>query len=609
MSLLDQQAFLSTLHPFNLLDNKELKSVIDSADIAYYGKDEVLISPKLIPEFLFIVIKGAVHEFDGDDELVSSYHSMDSFDANTLIYNKSENSFKVYEELICYELPKALFMQLIDQNQSFKNYFLEDITTKIQTLKNQEQSSEFATFMVARVYESFLHPATIVSPDTTILKALQQKEGDQSSCILVQHLDQTLSIVTDSNLRTEVLLKGRCSLDAPVGDIAYDDVITIDYHDFLFNALLLLTKHTIKRLIVMKDGQIAGVLEQLDLLSFFSNQSHLIVVQIEKAQTVSALKAISIGLINLIKALYAKGVKVRYITKLVSELNIKIYRKLLTLIVPNELLDHAVLIVMGSEGRQEQILKTDQDNALIIENQDMVSVFAPYMQTFTKTLIEFGFPECPGNIMVSNPYWSKEAKAYKSEIDKWIDHPSDENLMYLAIFFDSTVVVGNRMVYDDLRTYLFDQVRSNQHLLPIFAKNVLSFETPIGLFSDFIVDSKKKELDIKKGGIFPIVHGIRSLALEHGLEQTNTIERIKTLNDKGVLDREFSEALIEAYDTFLDLRLRMRLQKMVSGDVLDNFINPKLLGKIERDMLKESFKVVAQLKKVMTFHFHLENVT
>lgn len=606
MSMYDLEAFLRSIHPFQLLSKPEMSQTIKTINIAYYKKDTLLLSPTKQAEFLYIIIKGEVGEYH-DNELIKVYDKSNSFDADALIYGKSEDSFIVLEELICYELKKEDFLSLLDSNALFKAYFIQDLANKIQSAKQKEYTTELSGFMMARVQDSYLHEPTIVEKECSIMDALRQMETKKSSCIIVQNGDgYEYGIVTDSVVRRHVLFN-EYDKHAPIGPIALHPIITIEADDYLFNALLAFTKYSIKRIVVTRNGSIIGILEQLDLLSYFANHTYLVAVQIRKASTIEELKQASSDLINIIKKLHVKGTKVDYIAKLVSEINEKIYEKLYAMIVPPELAQKACLIVMGSEGRKEQMLKTDQDNALIIADEMDAEVYVPYMQRFNEALIDFGFPKCEGNIMVSNPYWCKSLSAYQKELIRWCDMPSMEDVMNLAIFCDAISVAGDKTMLNILKTQMFELVRGQDVFMANFAKAAVSFETPIGMFTNLIANNNK--IDVKKGGIFPIVQGVRSLALQYGVEPTDTVSRIKGIVQKEIIDEDFAGALIEALDTLLNLRLKDRLARSAAQSAFDNLIDISNLNQLELELLKDSFKIVNKFKKFLSHHFKLSMVS
>ncbi|MFA6190747.1 MAG: putative nucleotidyltransferase substrate binding domain-containing protein [Sulfurimonas sp.] len=603
MSILDQRKLIESIHPFELLSSLTLDNLMKKIDIAYYPKDTLLISKNLPSIAFYIVIKGSVTELI-DDEIHSVFGAGDSFDANALIYGTCEGRFIVDEDLICYEIKKEDFLDLM-QDKRVQSYFLQNFVTRHQHLKDYDAQSSLTPFLMSKVSDMYLHNACIVAPDETIYNALLKMKELKASAILVQAED-ALFIVTDTDLRNKVLL-GKNSVDDSIIAIASSRAITIDINDFLFNALLLMTHNTIKRVVVMQRGEVKGVLEQLDLLSYFANHSYLVAVQIDKAKSVEDLKNIQSDLKNLLVSLHTKGVKTRYITKLVSTLNIKMYKKVFDMCVEADLQDKCALIVMGSEGREEQSVKTDQDNALIIKDGVDVALFTEPMLKLNSYLLELGFPSCAGNVMVSNRFWRKSVDGYKTLIDSWMSSLNEANLQGLSIFLDAKCVCGDCALLDELAEYLHSNFHARDDVLAHMAKSVLNFDTPLSMFSSFVLEKNhSNKLDLKKGGIFALVHGVRVLALQYEIKETNTISRIKKLNNRGVIDKNFATELIESFDTLSSIRLKAMLGAKDLEEC--NYINPKKLQKNQMDLLKDSFKIINKFKKFMIFHFHLNMV-
>ncbi|QOP40895.1 putative nucleotidyltransferase substrate binding domain-containing protein [Sulfurimonas marina] len=602
MSILDQRRLIESIHPFELLSSFELDNLMSKIDIAYYPKETLLISRDLESIAFYIIIKGQVAEYI-DNELYNIYNKGDSFDADSLIYNKTNSRFVVTEDLICYEIKKEDFLDLM-QNKKIQGYFLQDFISRHKQLKEYHSSSEFTPFLVSKVSDIYLHTACIVTPDISIHDALQKQKKLQSSIIIVEELSR---VVTDADLKEQVLL-GDVTVDAPIRSIASSKMVCVDINDFLFNVLLVMTHEEVRRVIVKENNTIVGVLEQLDLLSFFANHSHLVAVQIDRANSIEDLTDIQKDLRNLILALTTKGVKVRYITKLVSALNEKIYKKVFEMCVEEELREKCALIVMGSEGREEQGLKSDQDNALIIDSNVEAELFEEPMLKLNSYLLRIGFPPCKGDVMVSNPFWRKDLNAYKEQIDTWSSSLDEATLQNMSIFVDAKCVAGNCDLLDQLTEFLGHRFEARDDVLAHMAKAVIHFETPLSVFSNFVVQKNHaNKLDIKKGGLFALVHGIRCLSLQYHIRDTNTVERIKQLNNKGVIDKNFASELIESFDTLSSIRLKTMLNAKNLEE--DNFLDPNSLDKVQKDLLKDSLKIVNKFKKFISFHFHLEMVS
>ena len=427
----------------------------------------------------------------------------------------------------------------------------------------------------------------------------------KTSTIIVKKENGQYGIITDSLLKIKVLLEGR-DLTIPVKDIAIFPLLTVHNDDYLFEALTVLIKKNIKRIGVTNNkGEMVGILEQIDVLSHFANHTYVVDSKIKKAKNVEDLKAASKALLNIINSLHSKGVKVNHISNLIGQLNTKVYQKLYELVLPKELRDDACFIVMGSEGRNEQIIKTDQDNALVVKDGIDVEQYRPYMNEITNHLIDFGYPSCEGNIMVSNPFWCKTVGEYKNETAKWIESPKMQNYMDLAIFFDSFAVVGNKELLINLKDDLFNKLHDKDVFMAYFAKATLTFDTPNTVTNIMI---KSHYIDIKKAAVFPIVQGIRSLALREKIRETTTIKRIKILEDRKVLEKSKAAELLEAFDVVNTLRLKAQLDNIQYGKKINNEIDTHTLGKIERDLLKDSFKIINEFKKFISYTFRIDKI-
>jgi len=605
VSLRDQKSFLCNIHPFEVLTQEEMDECIKHMDIAYYPKNEILISPEKIPNHFFIIIKGVVYEFN-DEEILLDFHHEDSFDANSLIYGKTNNSFKVHEDLICYEIKKNTFLNLIEKNSNFKDFFLNNLVNKFQILKNKECISELSSFMFVKASDIMLHKPLIVEEGTLLITAIKKSMELKTSTIIVKKHTKEYGIITDSLLKIKILLE-RKSLNIFVEDIAVFPLISINEDDYLFDGLSLLIKKNIKRIGVTKsNNEIIGVLEQVDILSYFANYTYIIDSKIKNAKNIDNLKEASADFINTIKTLHTKGVKVNHISNLIGQLNTKVYKKLYTLIVPKQIQEYACFIVMGSEGRNEQIIRTDQDNALLIKDGIDVEQYKPYMERMTKTLIDFGYPPCEGNIMVNNPFWCKTIQDYKKETTRWIEAPGMQNYIDLAIFFDSFAVAGDKNLLINLKNDLFNKFHNKDVFMAYFAKTTLAFDTPNTILN---FTTRTYYIDIKKAGIFPVVQGIRSLALREKVKETTTVKRIKILRDKKIIRKNMANELLEAFEVLNTLRLKSHLEQIQNNKKINNKINTRSLSRIERDLLKDSFKIVNNFKKFITYTFKIDKIS
>jgi len=605
MSFNDQKAFLQSIHPFDELSDELLEDLTKRIEIAFYPAETSLTVCGAEPDRFYIIIKGVVKVLDEHDDTVRIYREKDSFDADALLEGRCAFHYLVEEDLICYEIDKKSFLKLFESNEAFRRFYLMDIVERIEHLKKRERDNGMGEWITARVRESYLHTPCIVKTDTPLMEAIRRSVEMGRSEIIVEGSDD-YGIIADSDLK-RMLAEGSFDPGAPSGSIAHYPLLTVEKDDFLFNAYLELIRKNIKRLGVTEQGRLVGVLEQIDILSHFANHSHLITVKIEQARTIDELKEASLGYLTIVRRLYAQGLKSRYIAKLISEINRKLFARLFEMILPEEMREECALLVLGSEGRGEQIIRTDQDNALVVKDGVNLQKFAPYMERFSQALLEFGYPPCPGRIMVTNDYWRKNVSGYKAEIDHWIDQPEEESFMYFSIFFDAQAVAGDPQLLREIKEYTFSRFNErNDIYMAHFARLSLLFETPVGLWSTLL--HRDRHIDIKKAGIFPLVQGTRSLALRYKIQALSTVERIKELSNLEILEESFAKELIEAFDTLGMLRLQTQLQAIDEGHTPDNTIHTDRLSKIQRDLLRDSLEIVERYKGFITRHFELDRL-
>ncbi|MEA2047365.1 MAG: putative nucleotidyltransferase substrate binding domain-containing protein [Campylobacterota bacterium] len=600
---------LKTHLPFTFLEEESLERIEKSAQIAYYPKETLLIDTNVIPSTFFYIIKGIVEAKEAE-ELIDIYHNDDVFGGIELIKEQpSKYQYRVSEELICYEISQNVFLELCQMNSAFKNYFFSSIVERMGMLQERKESAKIADMMLTRVDSTILQKASIVESTMPVIDAIRKMENEHAVALLVKN-DAGYGIVTDANIRKFILQEEPRSL-THISQIQTYPIVSIKQGELLFNVLLLMTGSSIKHLPVLnEEGEAIGLLELIDLLSHFANQSHIIHMQIDKASNLQNVIDASKRIDSMIRILHLKGVKSRYIAKLVSQMHRKMYVKLFKLIFPVHWHEQCTLILLGSEGRGEQILKTDQDNGLIFKDGFEPEDKDAVCQKFTQTLDEIGFPRCKGNVMLINPKWAKSTTLYKEDIRRWIHSPSYDALMDMAIFFDTFAVAGNTSIFKELRDFFMEQIRNHKIFLPHFASSIENFESPLGFFSRFVSGDKghRDEIDIKKGALFALVHGVRALALEHGIHKTNTTGRIKALNNVGYMSKEDACDLLEALEVINTMRLHAQLIKREKEMEIDNYISWKSLSKLERDTLKEALKIVEAFKKRVSYHFNLKMV-
>ena len=593
--------------PFSLLDEHEQAQVRASLDLGYYQKGEKIITAGEAPEGVFVILKGRVRESEAGDEeqhVFVHYEDEDYFGGWSALHGKAIHDFIAEEETICHILPTRVLHELMQSNALFADYFQQSFSAKSEIVAQHGKGQDMTEFMLAKITSATVREPLIVEQGTSIREATRLMRELKSDSVLARKGGR-YGMVTGTDLLDAVVLKGM-ALDTDVSAIASYRLVTADPDDYLFNALVLMTQQQIERVVVMRDQEMVGVVELTDVLSYFSSHSHVIGLRIERAASIDELRAAAQGLNDLIKALISTGVKIRFTMDLLAAMNGRIMAKLFDLMIPCDMQPHVCLIVMGSEGRGEQIMKTDQDNALIFRDGLSWDQMQATLNRFSEQLISFGFPPCPGQIMVSNPQWVNSVGDWTQKLSDWAETCEGTAQMNLAIAVDAKPVAGNPALFKVARNWFLRHLRNNDLFFSHFARVSVEFDTPLTFFGNI---KDKGQIDIKKGGIFPIVHGVRTLALEQRILATNTYQRIEQLSEAGQLREQDGKNIAEALSLFIQLRLQQQLRRMEESedgsDPTPNLIELHQLNKMDRDLLRDALQIVKAFKKHLALRYHL----
>lgn len=597
--------------PFDRLTASQQQSLRAALDVAYFREREVILHSGQPCTHLHVLIKGTVEERAADGkEIYAHYANDDLFDVRAIFEGSTKHHYVALEDTLSYLLPQSVFMALYHENGQFAAYFDNNLAKRQALIEAAQQQKNIAEFILTKVDHSIYLAPMLLTPEQPLqaVTQLMKDHGVDAALVQLDANDPRLqdspahpyAIVTRTNMLHAVMLDG-VALDAPVGDIATFPVLHVDEGDFLFNAMVMMTRQRVKRLMVCEGHQAVGMLDMIQILSAFSTHSHVLTLAIARASSIEELALASNKQRQLVESLLSRGVRTRFVMELISAVNEQIIEKAFELVVPPALHDHCCLIVLGSEGRGEQILKTDQDNALIIKDGLEWHQCQPVMNQLSHTLLQLGYPLCPGKVMVNNPKWVKSQTAWKHTLTEWVKAASPERVMDIAIMADAHAVAGNTDLLAPVKAHLHQLMADQELILTEFTRPALNFSVPLTLLGN--VKNSKSGLDIKQGGIFPLVHGIRALSLEHHIAVNNTFERIEALVKQKVLEQETGDNLSEALKQFFKLRLAQQLSNQHSANTLDL----KQLDRAERDLLRHSLHVVKKFKQWLGYHYQIRD--
>lgn len=597
--------------PFDLLTPQERTELASAARAAHFAPGARLITADRPPEHLFVVASGQVDEQDGFDT-AARYRSGDFFSTRALFDNPLGTGFIAASHSVCHLVPHRVVLDLARRNRGFGDFLVRRHARRLGAHAALLRERETAAVGMARLSTAVTHPPLFVQASMPLQEVARLMRSEGVEVALVRPDgdagDGTLGVITAPALANAVLLDGHAGT-APLARLDLGPSVRLSPDQGVLDALARFGDHAVRQFLVGRaPDEITGVIEQGDILRVLADRSDIIASRIDHADHPVALGKAVASVDRMIGTLHGAGVASRLIADLVTDLNRRIFRRLFEMVAPRDLLTKACLLVMGSEGRGEQILRTDQDNGLILSDDmpgPLLRQVPKVAEDFTEHLIQMGYPPCPGHIMVNNPDWRLAVRDWSHRIRQWVHQPNENALLNLAIFYDAAPVAGAESLLDKLHAVLFDHLRDNQAFFSHFARPALSFEDQPqgpGLLALFR-PGRRQLVDIKKAGIFPIVHGARTLALEQGLTVTSSVHRLAALADAGVLEPPFARDLSESLYTLQTLRTNAQLERRAAAT--DNTIDLNALSGLERAQYDACIHQARELKDVLVHRYHL----
>lgn len=605
------QAFDFQNPPFDRLLYAEAEQIRQKLDIGYWAPGETIIAEGGSAEHLHVILRGAVEERD-EDEVENILRVKDAFDARSVVQGSAGASFVAAEETLCYLIPKEVILDLIRSNPSFAAFFYTELSRKLTTYTENKSDGPGSVNQVlrARVGDARLNEVHYIDGSASISEAAHKMEELHNNTLFVRGGDR-IGIITGTNLSKAAVLMA-LPLTTKVRDVAHFDIFSVDADDFIFEALIKMTRHRVRRLAVVSGGGYIGTLADVDILGLVAGNSQLIPGRIDRARSINDLEPAARDIQEQVERLHRQSVKVTDIAEITSELNRNLFSKVFELVAPPSIRSSGCLMVMGSEGRGEQTVRTDQDNGLLLKMPVPEAELSAFRQDFQAALMRFGFPLCPGNIMVSNPQWSQTIEGFIQQIRSWVLTPDNYSAMNLGVFFDAVAVTGDAALVDRAKRELRELMRGESAYMSRFAKAIDQFEDAnAGVLSSIMatVGVGEDAIHIKKSGVFPIVHGVRVMALDKGLEQTSTADRIDALAAQSLLSKELAQELKSALAYFMEVRLRSQLQAIRTGHPEEEaIVHLNELTSRERDLLRDALKIVKRFKGIVRARYHLNFV-
>jgi CBS domain-containing protein len=625
--------FLSGIMPFDSLDKETLLDVARHIRVDFFPKGtRLLTAGETEPKYLYLIQRGGVKSFLTDDEgevTLKDYRGEGAtIGALPIIHGTTANlDIEMVEDTFCFLLPREVFLDLIQNQPGFAQYYLKSFSEKIVNTAYTElrrhrmgrRGDEELYLFTMKVGDIIKNTPRKVPTTATIQEAAQAMATYRIGSLLIHEPDddeQIRGIITDRDLRNKVIAAGR-DYQEPVAAIMTSPVATVLSKAICFDVLLKMMSTGIHHLAVERKGKIIGVVTSHDIMLLQGTSPYSLFKEISKQRQIQGLYPLSQKIPDIIRNLIKEGAKAGDIARMISLLNDQILERMLSLL-EDELGPPPVpycWLLMGSEGRREQTFKTDQDNAIIYadpaddgEAEAAREYFYLFAEKAIDHLVNCGYPLCPGEIMARNPKWCQPVSTWKEYFARWISTPDPEELLHVTIFFDFRPGYGKTALAQELRKFLGEQTRRQEIYLLHLARECMTVRAPLSFFKSFIVEKDgehKNKLDLKTKGLTPFVNFARVLALKYGVRETNTLARLQVLAEEGHLSEDLWVSAREAYEMQMQLRIIHQLAQIEEGILPDNYIDPGQLTDLEKKMLKESFEVVERLHGVLRSIFSL----
>jgi CBS domain-containing protein len=619
---------LLKITPFSFLPEKVMEELFKHFTIKKQKKGIVLFDQgeSKVKDF-YVIVEGSLdRSFEGSNGkiLKDRLGAGDTYGGMSILMNDSVSviTLKVIEDSVFYTLPAEKFLDLCSKFDQFKEFFIDVFGKWVQNkshagILSGQKSKEDTSLFFSQPVSAIFKPNLVSCPFNTAIRLAAKKmtQHNISSIFIKDDKNEINGIVTDSDLRERVVAKGY-DISCPVSEIMSDSLISVDAESQVFEAFLLLMRNNLNHLPVRnKTGKITGVLTQNDLLDAQGKSPYLLIKEIKSAVKFEQLENIHSRLPEMLLDSIKNGVNTQNLTKLITAFSDAILDKVIRFAIDKTGKPPCkfAFMIMGSEGRAEQTLKTDQDNAIVYEDledaalQGKAELYFKELSVLICTWLDkAGFVFCEGNNMAMNPKWCQPFSVWKKYFSKWIHTADLEDLLHSSIFFDFKGAWGDTYLTDKLHAFLFKSLENWSGFFRHLTENALYVKPPMGFFRNFVVHSKgehKDSFDLKMA-ILPIVDCARIYALKHGIKEANTLSRLFRLYTKDILTTAEYNDITQSYNYLMNLRFVKQVTMIIDeGKKPNNFINPKNLSRIDQTMLKEIFKRIENFQQKTNVEF------
>ena len=623
--------FLSHFPPFSLLNHQQLEIIACEIKVLYFEQGKpIFLKDESVHDHFYIVQKGAVDlqklDQNLEPETIDKCDEGDVFGLRPLFAKENYQINAITdEESVIYAIPLEVFKPYAISNPHVGNFLMESFASNTRNPYSEEyrgklfSEEEDIRFKKEALFE--LQPIPIIKKMVTVPQetsiqesAILMSRRKVGSVIVVEN-DLPVGIVTDVDLREEVAT-GNIPINAQIKEVMRSPVICYSKKLTMAQAQLTMMKHNINHICITKDGTpntiVKGIVSEHDIIVSQGNNPAVLMKAINRASSTKKLKRIRNKIMLLLDGYLKSNIPLSHVSNIIFELNDATIKRTIARCI--EKMDTPLpadfaWMSLGSQGRKEQLLHTDQDNALVFQDvpedklEETRAYFLKLATKVTKRLNIIGYEFCPAEMMARNPSYCLSISEWKEQFSKWVTTSGNDEILLCQIFFDFDISYGDVRLTNSISDHIFDILKGNRIFLNRLAAQALRNPSPLGFFRQFLVeqDGEKKDLfDIKKRGIMPLTDAARLLILEHRVKNiSNTAARFEKLAQIEPNNKEIYQACAYSSKVLIKFRTKQGLRNKDSG----RFINLEVLGKEDKIKLKRCFKTIKEIQELIKIRF------
>ncbi len=620
--------FLRAHAPFSLMSDEDVAWVAERLTLQYHADGEPIISPDDGPPQACLIVKQG--QVDGERRLpgqglagapqaVLHLTPGEVFPVGALMADRPVSTiYRARGDTFCWRLAKSDFDELTRRSPPFLDFCRRRMAALLDLSNQTLQASYAAQATQWRAMSAPLHslvrgrPVTCARDDSIRVAFEVMEQASVGSVIVLDAVPEggasVAGIFTRQDVIGRVALAG-VSLDAPIGSVMTSPVLTLEADATIADAMLLMAQRSIRHVPIVRQGALVGIVTERDLFVLQRRSLRQIGDAIRLARAWGDLVTAAADIREWSRALVAQGIAAGFVTRLISRLNDQLTARLVALTVAERGIatDAWCWLALGSEGREEQTIATDQDKGLVFAPRAAAGrdALRALGAAVNERLDACGYPLCKGEVMAGNPRWCLALDEWCAQFDRWIDQGDPDSLLNANIFFDFRPVTGEATLADAMRAHVTARAQGNARFLKQMSDNALRNAPPpswTGGLLGQLFSGEAAMVDLKLNGTAPFVDAARLLALAHGVTVTGTAERFAALVERGAIPASEGSAWTDAFQFLQSLRLRVQHQHAAAADN-PNVIDTRTLSALDRRILKEAFRQARKLQQRLSVDF------